>query len=86
VGPRALQEAVVKRILDQRRNEDTSEELKVDRIENKSGQFKEKCLKTLDTQNNWTIELLKFEALEVDYWTDIIVRPKQVIYWANFVT
>jgi hypothetical protein len=26
------------------------------------------------------------QPLKRDYWTDTIVRPKQVIYWPNFVT
>jgi len=43
----------------------------------------------LDTQNNsLTIDLSEEEDLDDrlrDYWTDTIVRPKQVIYWPNFV-
>jgi hypothetical protein len=38
-----------------------------------------------------TIDLSKVEKEELDdryrdHWTDIIVRPRQVIYWPNFVT
>jgi hypothetical protein len=46
--------------------------------------------KTLDIQSNsLAIDLSKEADVNNDYgdyWADQIVRPKQVIYWLNFVT
>jgi len=45
--------------------------------------------KTLGTQkNSFTIDLLEDEDLDDrsrENWTGTLVRPKQVIYWAEFV-
>jgi len=47
-------------------------------------------LKALYTENNYvTLGLSKNKDLEdrlKDHWTDKLVRPKQIIFWSNFVT
>jgi hypothetical protein len=86
----------------EQRQLDFLEEMKVfyksliDPVENKLAQGKQKCLNHVSRMediryphNSLTIDLSVDEDLDDhqrDYWTDTVVRPKQVIYWAKFVS
>jgi hypothetical protein len=82
-------------LLDHRRNEDILEELQVDLVENKLTQYKQKWSYHVSRIGDVRYPKLLIDCRHIarrrpgrpfKRLLDTIVRPKQVIYWPDFVT
>jgi hypothetical protein len=84
-------------LLEHRRNEDILDDFKVQPVQKKLAQYKQKLLNYVSRMVDIRHPKQLFDCgptethddldnHEIYYWMDTILRPKQVIYWPNFVT